>query len=312
MRSRRILVVVAVLATAALTTNSATAQAASPARHNGRIAFVYNGVIQSINQSGGDLQTLTSGHGANQPRWSPDGTKIAYQYGGHIWVMKADGSAKKQITKGSARDVTPGWSPNGKQIVFVRSQNGSLSDRQLFVVAATGGTPTRLAATPGECPFGPTWTSTGTYIVYSDICDPDPDTGSIQKLQLSNDHITTVVGDAGITAPGGPWVYYGTTVDVSPDGQSVIWEANGADDSSDDVRTDLAGGDLVLIYSGGDDCCFLADDPAFSPDGRFIVTTAGDDNPQLDVVDNDGSTDDTDIYEGGDYFPQQADWQPRT
>jgi len=57
------------------------------------------------------------------PKYLPDGTRIAFQYGPAgtypaIWIMNTDGSQLKELIQGPAR--APSWSPDGKQIVFVR------------------------------------------------------------------------------------------------------------------------------------------------------------------------------------------------
>ena len=68
---------------------------------------------------GGEPKQLTKGgSSASQPRWSPDGKKIAYVTGGQIWVMDADGDDKEQVTKLSTGAGGPVWSPDGNWIAF--------------------------------------------------------------------------------------------------------------------------------------------------------------------------------------------------
>jgi TolB protein len=70
------------------------------------------------------------------PRYSPDGTKIAFLSQAdrgipQLWVMNADGSNPFQLTTAGAGEFS--WSPDGSQIVFVQhdarkaeTQNGTL------------------------------------------------------------------------------------------------------------------------------------------------------------------------------------------
>ena len=47
------------------------------------------------------------------PRWSPGGERIAYQKGAHLWLMDADGGAKRQVTTAGGIQRRPAWSPDG-------------------------------------------------------------------------------------------------------------------------------------------------------------------------------------------------------
>ena len=43
--------------------------------------------------------------------FSPDGTRIAYEQGGDLWVMNADGSGKIRLTSSFWSDGIPRWRP---------------------------------------------------------------------------------------------------------------------------------------------------------------------------------------------------------
>jgi TolB protein len=45
------------------------------------------------------------------PTWSPDGRKIAYVGDGVIYVMNADGSGKRRLTRNAAPDFRPDVQP---------------------------------------------------------------------------------------------------------------------------------------------------------------------------------------------------------
>jgi len=79
------------------------------------------------------------------PQVSPDGTKILYSVSyysisenkgnSELFVMNADGSDKKQITKTATREAAAKWLKDGKHIAFLSYETGSM---QLWTMNADG------------------------------------------------------------------------------------------------------------------------------------------------------------------------------
>ena len=67
--------------------------------------------------------------------FGPDGKRVAFLRGGHLWTMNPDGSDQKEIVKESyVFDYE--WSPDGKWLMYAR-RDGSLGS-ELYVVPAGG------------------------------------------------------------------------------------------------------------------------------------------------------------------------------
>jgi Tol biopolymer transport system component len=43
------------------------------------------------------------------PRWSPDGQHLAYTWQREVWVMLADGTGRRQVSRGGGEH--PSWEP---------------------------------------------------------------------------------------------------------------------------------------------------------------------------------------------------------
>ena len=85
-----------------------------------------------------------------QPRFSPDGRRIAFTSdrggGDNIWVMNADGSDKRQVTKEDFRLLNqPTWSPDGRFIAakkhFTTGRSLGTGEIWLYHVSGGGGVP---------------------------------------------------------------------------------------------------------------------------------------------------------------------------
>lgn len=85
------------------------------------------------------------GQNYQNPSWSPDAARIAFERGigtnvgdttKEIWTMRADGTDPVQLTSNNFFDVQPAYSPDGTQITYESDADG---DREIYTRAATAG-----------------------------------------------------------------------------------------------------------------------------------------------------------------------------
>jgi dipeptidyl aminopeptidase/acylaminoacyl peptidase len=106
----------------------------------------------------GAARQITSGEDWNDsdPRWSPDGTRIAFvsdrtgkafdeSRNTDVWVVPAAGGALTKISDHEEEDASPRWSPDGKTIAFVGRTRPS-EHPKIYVAPSAGGAPSRNVA----------------------------------------------------------------------------------------------------------------------------------------------------------------------
>ncbi len=59
-----------------------------------------------------------------QPRWSPDGKQIVFVRGAALWIMNRDGADARKLTDHPAKNSDPRWSPDGARVAFYSRRRG--------------------------------------------------------------------------------------------------------------------------------------------------------------------------------------------
>lgn len=188
-----------------------------------------------------------------QPTWSPDGTKLCFEYQRQIYSVGADGVGPRQLTSGGLYSF-PRWSPRGDRILFdgVRSAD---SEFDLYTVDTLGA---RISRVCGDQPGrrSPSWFPDGSRIAFSMAKLPGLQPGIFALVEegCATTRITTSATDDRDPAcsPDGRWIAY-TAVDHNTGGPPQLHVA--AIDGSGDVQITTGGGSW----------------PSWSPDSKKIV-----------------------------------------
>ena len=162
------------------------------------IAFDLLGDIYTVGIDGGDATAIDSGLAwSMQPRFSPDGSQIAYTSdaggGDNIWIMNADGSEPRQLTDEAFRLLNnPTWSPDGQYIAARKhfTTSRSLGTGEIWLYHVDGGSGVAVVEKPSEQhqkELGePAFSPDGRYIYFSLDSTPGP---VFQYAQDSNGQI---------------------------------------------------------------------------------------------------------------------------
>ena len=152
-----------------------------------------NRLLDPFDPASKPRQVSPNSEGFSASRWSPDGTKIAYQADGPrhaIWVINADGTGARQMTKPGQRDFDsdPAWSADGSEIFFVRSHGTDdyLIEAQLRRTSAeTGGDGVEIGSRRGR--FNNIEAQPGGRTVVVEFHEPGAIKHSVQLLSFDRD-----------------------------------------------------------------------------------------------------------------------------
>ena len=197
------------------------------------IVFDLLGDIYSIPIKGGKATVLRTGMPFEvQPRFSPDGKWISFTSdaggGDNIWIMKADGTEAKQITKESFRLLNNAdWMPDGNFLIARKhfTSGRSLGAGEMWQYHISGGTGLQLTKRKNDQQDvnEPSISSDGKYLYYSEDMapggsfqynrDPNGQIYVIKRYDFQTGEIKTITG-----GPGGA-----ARPQISPDGSKLAF-----------------------------------------------------------------------------------------
>ena len=216
-----------------------------------------NSEIYSMEPNGNDgITRLTNSPAVADtgPSLSPDGSLIAWDRGGRIWLMNSDGTEQHALTSsGDGRDGAPAFSPDGTKIAFHSSREGT---DDIWVMNVDGSAQTNLTDTEGN-DLGPTWSPDGTKLAFDSDRDGDRDIFTMN----SDDG-----GELGNLTSDSPSL--DADPDWSPDGEKILFVSGRGDTTSVwTMNVDGTAADNIT------DAPIFDADPAWSPTGDRIVFT---------------------------------------
>lgn len=267
----------------------------------------------------------------SDPQISPDGQHIVYvrnfkdimtdRNHSNLWIINFDGTNNHPLTTGNQNDFSPRWSPDGKQLLYLSSRDGST---QLYKRWLANGAEAKLTNFVNS-PSGTKWSPDGKWIAYTsqvevenesliklpkkpkgaDWTEPPiyvdkliyrRDGGGFVKNAYSQIFVLSSDGGHPRQITSGAFNHFGQ-FSWSPDSKSIVFSANRHpeweyDQANSEIHEiNLSDGTLKTLTSrkGPDNS------PIVSPDGKLIAYLGHDEKYmgyQIDylyVMNRDGS-----------------------
>ena len=246
-------------------------------KSNGLIAFAADRAFTPVSEPSGIYTVKPDGTGetlfpniplnAGRPSWSPDGTKLAFQFRNfagpssptnEISVINANGTGLLKLVENVSdfsRSIT--WSPNGTQIAYIGAGLGTLETVRTVHIANTDGS--GWYRLPGSPSFlsSVDWSPDGSKLLFADdreIWVMNADGTNQTKLT------TTQQTPDGQTTDSDPhW---------SPDGTKILFNRS-TTNNSHIFWMNANGTNIVQLFN------FQGRDPDWSADGQLVVLQQG-------------------------------------
>lgn len=170
--------------------------------------------IYLVDTAGGAPRRLTNGPADAAPRWSPDGTTLAFLRADQLHLIPVDGGEARQLTSEQSRPSGAGpaaWSPDGTRIAFsavdtLRDPNAPVvvdelhwkadgagvvgqARAQIFEVDVVSGLVEQLTQGTDNC-VTPVWSPDGTRLAFVGESGP-----GLEYLATSAPHVIDVHAD---------------------------------------------------------------------------------------------------------------------
>jgi dipeptidyl aminopeptidase/acylaminoacyl peptidase len=225
--------------------------------------------IYLISIDGGEPRQLTNeNQSSSQPRWSPDGKRLAFvsarEGESQIWIIDlADGAQAKKITNISTGVDGPIWSPDGKWIAFTSEVYAECANDECNKQRAEHATSSKVKARIADRLLYRHWNAwregKRTHVLV------------VSTESGQSRDITPGDYDAPPFSLGGPTDYA-----FSPDSKELAFARNTDKDEARSTNGDI----FTVPVAGGEPRRITAENPAndltpaYSPDGRFIAYRA--------------------------------------
>jgi TolB protein len=209
--------------------------------------------LQVADADGFNPQTvMSSNEPVISPRWSPDGTKLAYvsyeKKKPIVFVQSLVTGQRNVVANFKGNNSAPAWSPDGNRLAIVLTHS---ANSQVYVINADGTGLKQLTFTT-SIDTEPVWTPDGSAIYFTSNRGGGP---QIYRMASTGGDAKRVTFDGN----------YNVSPRISPDGKTLAYIKQ--DNGKFRVAVqDVASGQVQVLSDTAQD-----ESPSFAPNGRMIL-----------------------------------------
>lgn len=237
-----------------------------PSGRNGKLVYENGGYLHVLDLASGNSQKITVAIHYDNPNLqpyfknvkdyissyslSPSGKRALFEARGDIYSVPVEKGEIQNLTNSQGvREISPVWSPDGKQIAFYSDATG---EYELYLLEnKEGSAPRQITRGSSAWKHTAEWSPLSTHLVYSDRTMKLWLVDATSGKQVVIDEATAEEIRDYIFSPDGDWIAYSKS---SPNYQSALW-----------VYQISSGRKYQLT-----DASFSDSNPTFSRDGKYL------------------------------------------
>jgi Tol biopolymer transport system component len=265
----------------------------------GSLVLEILGDLYTLPIGGGEARAIVTGPAFDsQPRFSPDGSRVAFlsdrDGAENVWIAGADGSDPRKLSQDTdAEFASPAWSADGSYVIASRTNWGQ-GTYELFLYHVSGGGGVQLTKAKPEPKsprsqrvnaLGAVASPDGRHLYYSRRTGGFQYNASFPMWQIAR--LDLVTGDEDVlTQESGSAI----RPSLSPDGRHLVYGTRVDSETGLRIRNLESGDDRWLVYPvqrDDQESAFTRDllpGYAFTPDGSSVVTTSGGKILRVDIA----------------------------